>query len=209
MKDIIEPTDAIYQTLVQEWVQCAFETTGECLRSNEDLCQLSYEDRSIICHTAADQMIIMASQFTSSQVNVFGVPGYSNIVATVYGKHTVALHLQTLKHVDSDLVMVKLGIAIFALSEITHLYSANAPMHLTNPIEIFQIQNKYAVLTWKYLLYKYGHDRAVKRFLNLISWFNTGIHYMHHVQSVTPYVDQLDLLVDALEVTIISDSVDK
>jgi len=74
---------------------------------------------------------------------------------------------------DLNIVLMKLAISMFALSEITY--------------------------TWKYLLYKYGHHQAVKRFLNLILWFDTPI----------THVNDVDSLIEQTELTLILDDIDQ
>jgi hypothetical protein len=68
------------------------------------------------------------------------VAGFSTIIESVYGRPTVDLHLGTVKFIDSDIVLIKLALSLFALSEITYLYSLNISTTLTNLINILKIQ---------------------------------------------------------------------
>jgi len=127
----------------------------------------------------------------------------------MYGKRTVDIHLWAMKFIDPDIVLVKLAFSLFALTENTYSYSSNISNNLTNPINILEIQSKYAEITWKYLLYRYGHYEAVKRFLNLISWFGAITIFMFHAQTLALHVNDVNSLVEQTELSLILDDVDE
>jgi hypothetical protein len=188
---------------------CIYETTGEYLRLNDDLCKLSSDDRCVILHSAADYLSCMGLQFILHHFHLFNLNTFSNAIEAIYGRRPIELHLSAMRFIDPEIVLIKLAISLCALSEITYIYSPNISRHSTNPINILKIQNKYAEVTWKYLLYRYGHYQAVKRFLNIINWLEVITLFVSHAQSLTTHVNNLNSFVEKLELTLILDDVDK
>ena len=114
-----------------------------------------------------------------------------------------------MKYIDPDIVLLKLALSLFAFSENTYSYSPNISTDLTNSLIILEIQNKYAEITWKYLLYKYGYHQAVKRFLKLTIWLEAMNIIISHAQSLSLYVNDINSLVEQTELTLILDDVDQ
>jgi len=209
VSNALQSTKVIYQTLMEEYMATIYTTTGIYLRSNDDLCKLSSNDRSILLRSAADSVACLGFEFVSHQSHLFACETFLNVIETMYGKHPVTLHLWAMKFIDQDFVLIKLGISLFAVTKCTCLFSTDVSTEFSNASAILEIQNKYAEVTWKYLLYKYGHDQAVKRFLNLIQWLVAMSVFMFHVQSITLHVNDVDSLVQQTEVTLMLDDVDQ
>ncbi len=167
--DAIQSPNLIYETLIKKFLTFIYPTIGTYPCSNEDLCKLSFNDRSILLHSAADNFSCMSGAVAVYQCHLILLDNFSNALETMYGKHIVAFNRLTKKFIDPDIVVIKLGYSLFALSQNTCFYPSTTSQDLTNPINILEIQNKYAEVTWKYLLYKYGHYQAVQRFLKLVS----------------------------------------
>jgi hypothetical protein len=202
-------TSNIYQALVEEFLVSINETAGAYLRSNDDLRKLSSDDRSIILHSAADNVCFMGGAFIMQHCHLYGLDNFLNTMKVKYGKHTMDIHTWARKFIDSDIVLIKLAISLFAFSENTCCYYSNISKDLTNPINILAIQNKYAEVTWKYLLYRYNHDEAVRRFLNLTLWLTSINILSAHAQSLAVHVNDIDSIVDDVELTLILDDVDE
>jgi hypothetical protein len=202
-------TSNIYQALVEEFLVSINDTAGAYLHSNDDLRKLSSDERSIILHSAADHVCCMGGAFIMQHCHLYGLDNFLSTMKLKYGKHTMDIHIWARKFIDPDIVLIKLAISLFAFSENTCCYYSNISKDLTNPINILAIQNKYAEVTWKYLLYRYNHDEAVRRFLNLTLWL-TSINFLaFHVQSLAVHVNDIDSIVDDVELTLILDDVDE
>jgi hypothetical protein len=202
-------TSNIYEALVEEFLVSIYETTGVYLRSNDDLRKLSSDDRSIILRTAADNVCCMGGAFIIQHCHLYALDNFLNTMKVKYGKHTMDIHPWARKFIDSDIVLIKLAISLFAFSENTCCYYSNISKDLTNPINIIAIQNKYAEVTWKYLLYRYNHDEAVRRFLNLTLWLTSINILSAHAQSLAVHVNDIDSIVDDVEMILILDDVDE
>ncbi|CAF4625090.1 unnamed protein product, partial [Rotaria sp. Silwood2] len=200
--DILQSNYVSFTALIEEHLESIYETAGAYLRFNDDLRHLSSDDRSIMLRSAADNVSCMSGAFIMQYCNLYGLDTYLKAMNVKYGQRTVDLTTRTRKFIDPDVVLVKLSISLFAFSENSCCYYSNLLDDLTNPIHILEIQNKYADVTWKYLLYKYGHYDAMKRFLNLILWLSSMNVLAVHGQSVTTHVKDLDSIIKQTELTL-------
>lgn len=198
-----------YQIVIEEFLTCTYETTGIYLRLNDDLCKLSSNDRSIMLYNAADNLSCMSCAFVMHLCDLFQLDSFLNSMITMYGKRTIDIHRWGMKFIDSDIIIVKLAFSLFAVTTNTYTYTSNFGSNLTNPLNIFEIQNKYAELTWKYLLYRYNYHQAIKRYVNLIAWLEALTIFMFHAQSLTLHVNDINSLVEQTELTLILDDVDE
>jgi len=160
-------------------------------------------------HSAADNVTCMGGAFIMQHCCLYGLDAFLNTMNNKYGKSTMDIHIWARKFIDSDVALAKLAISLFAFSENTCCYYSNISQDLTNSINIFNIQNKYAEITWKYLLYKYGHYDAVKRFLNLTLWLASMNILSSHAQSLAIHITDIDSIIEQTEMTLILDDVDQ
>ena len=202
-------TQITYETLVDEFLVSIYETTGTYFHLNDDLCKLSADDRSIMLRNTSDNVCCMGGAFVMQNYQLYNIAGFLNAMIIKYGKQTMDIHIGARKFIDSDIVLIKLALSLFSVCENTCSFSSTSPFDLTNPIIILSIQNKYADLTWKYLLYRYGHYQAVQKFLNLISWHMAITNLICHAQSLAPHINDLNSLCEQMELTLILDDVDQ
>ncbi|CAF3623845.1 unnamed protein product [Rotaria sp. Silwood1] len=206
---VLQSTNISCQSLMQEFLTCIYETTGTYLRFNDDLRKLSFDNRSITLSNVANNVSCLDCAFVVQNFHLFALEIFSNTLEVMYGKPTVDIYRWTMKFIDLDIVLIKLALSLFAFSGNTCSYSPNISTELTDPIIILEIQNKYAEITWKYLLYRYGHYQAVQRFLNIISWLEALTIFVFHTQNLTTYINEIDLLAEQTELTLILDDIDQ
>lgn len=151
----------------------------------------------------------MGGAFIMQHSYMHDLDAFLNTMTRKYGKRTMDIHIWAKKFIDSDIVLVKLAMSLFAFSENTCCYYSNAENDLTNPINIFEVQNKYAEVTWKYLLYRYTHEEAVKRFLNLTLWLGSMNVLASHAQNLPVHLNDIGSIVELAEMTLILDDVDQ
>ncbi len=205
----LQSSYVIYQALVEQFLASIYETAGIYLRSNDDLRGLPSDPRSMILRSAADNVTCIGAGFAMQHCYLYGLDAFLNALELKYGKRTVDIHLWASRFIDPDIVLIKLAISLFAFSENTCFNSSNILNDLINPINILEIQNKYAEVTWKYLLHRYGHYHAVQRFLNLILWLSSINILTIHAQTLIPHLNDIDSLVEQTELTLILDDVDQ
>ncbi|CAF1203909.1 unnamed protein product [Rotaria sordida] len=156
-------TNIVDETLMNEFLVSVYETVRTYLHLNDD--------RSIILHSAANNITCLTGSFVLSYCHLLFVDAFKNTINLRFGKNAINIHYWADKFIDSDVVLIKLSISLFAVSQYTYLYSPNMLKDLTNLINILEIQNKYAEVIWIYLLYRYGYYETIKRFLKLTLWF--------------------------------------
>jgi hypothetical protein len=200
---------AEFKTHVHQFLACTYETTGKYLRFNDDLCKLPFDDRSFILRNAADNVSCMGSAYVTHYVNMFRLNPFYEALQTIYGTQTAALYRWTTRLVDSDLAQFKLALALFAVSESTNAFSAHSSMDFVGSLASIHIQNQYAEVTWKYLVYKHGWHGAVKRFASLTSWLVALTTLMFYAQTAQMHVNDVDTLIEKTELTLILDEADQ
>ncbi|CAF3596655.1 unnamed protein product [Rotaria sp. Silwood1] len=207
--DIAQSNYITYQTLVDEFLASIYKTAEIYLCSNDDLRKLSSDNRYIILHSAAHNVCCMGAAFIVVHCRLNLLDSFLNALTIKFGKPAVDIHAWAKKFIDPDIVLVKLSISLFAFSENTGCYYSNTSNELTNSIDILEIQNKYAEIAWKYLLYKYSYYDAVKRFLNITLWLSSMTIFAVHGQSLPLYVNNIDAIIEHTEMTLILDEVDQ
>ena len=206
----MESNPLIYEQRVFHFLASIYQTSGDYLHANRDLCRLSSTDRSIILRSAADNVTCVGAIFAIHQCRLFDLDMFSKAMNKTYGERTIELHRQAAKFIDTDLVLIKLALSLFAVSECTSFYSpsSSSSTMFTNTRAILRIQNKYAEVTWKYLLYRHGHSQAVKIFLNVTRWFLAISACMFHIQSLVKHSNDLNSLVENTELALLMDGID-
>ncbi|CAF1026403.1 unnamed protein product [Adineta steineri] len=205
----LQPINVTYQKLVENYLLSVYETTGGYLRLNDDICKLSFCDRSILLRNAAHNVSCMASTFIAHHFSLFSLDSFMKILTAMYGNGAISLGLWTMKFINPDIVIFKLALSLFAFSKTNYLYYPNISIDSTNSSTLFHIQNKYAEVTWKYLNYRYGWYEAVKHFHNIIYCLMAFTMLMVPVQTFSTHVDNVDSLVELTELTLILDDVEE
>ncbi|CAF1105237.1 unnamed protein product [Adineta steineri] len=205
----LQPINVKYQRLVENYFLSLYEATRTYLCLNDDICKLSFTDRSILLRNAADNVSCMASAFIVHRSGLLCLDPFLKIMTTMFDNRGISLTRWTMKFINPDIVIFKLALSIFAFSKTNYSYSPNITIDSTNSSTIFHIQNKYAEVTWKYLNYRYGWYEAIKHFHSIIYWLIALTMLMDDVQNFSRHVDSVDSLVELTELTLILDDVEK
>ncbi|CAF1556575.1 unnamed protein product [Adineta steineri] len=205
----LQLNNVVYQTIIDKYLACIYETTGTYLQLNGDLRKISSNDRSIILRSAADNVACMTGVFSMQQCYLYSLNTFVKAIEAKYGKRTTDIHQWAMKFIDSDIVLVKLGMSLFAFSENACVYSSKIWLDLIDPIIMFEIQNKYAEVTWKYLIYRYGFYEATRKFLNLTLWLRAICMLTCHAQNLTIHTNDVDSVVEQTELLLILDDVNE
>jgi hypothetical protein len=113
---------------------------------------------------------------------------------------TESILINITKHLSNeiarDITFIQLGIVMFIFSTTNHTnYSDNNFVYLKNIKDILRIQDLYAEITWKYLIYKYDHTQAVICFIYLIKSFlmiNRAIIKIHQSEQYQQIIENLN-----------------
>ncbi|CAF3206419.1 unnamed protein product [Rotaria socialis] len=136
---------------------------------NGDFLSLCSQDRSTLIHTTVKHMSCFGGTFILYQAQLMDYPSFFQSGIILFGLPAMVTAKFLSDLFDSDMTFIKLALSILAFSTINYVvYENTASVNMKNLIEIIRIQDTYTDLSWRYLLYKYGHTEAVLRFSNLI-----------------------------------------
>ncbi|CAF1357220.1 unnamed protein product [Adineta ricciae] len=198
------------ETLIKQFFMLLYETTELCLRSNGDLRHLAYNDRLVLLRTGADSIACYGGVFSMYQFQLNICRSFLKALFRIYGEHSLYLTLNSIKFIDHDIVLNKIACLLLLFTRTTCIFSPTAlSSDQMNTNVIFKIQNQYADVTWKYLLYRYGHCEAVQRFTNLIQSLLAVIQMMSQVQSVQSHVNDIERIVENTELEFILEDIEQ
>lgn len=154
--------------LVPQFLTVVYQTMNEYLHSNDDISHLSGNDRSILRRDAVDNASCLCGNFfISHYYYLFDLKIFCKTLEEMYGLHTrVPNHQSTRRLIDFNLILIKLVHSLFLLSESSVSHRSELSEEMTNLSSVLKLQNCYADLTWKYLLYRYSDHQAHNDFSN-------------------------------------------
>ena len=199
----------INPSTVESLIRCFYETAGNSLRSNADIAQLQADDRSLLLYTAAANVTCIGGQLIYYHSQLINDELFWKYLEQIYGEIVICYKRLSSKFTASDMILCKLSIPIFALSTNTRVFIRNVEGEYENTSEILNIQDKYVELIWKYLLYKYGYEESIKRYLHIIEWFLALTVFIPCTYSMDTHVDDLNSLIERLDMAFILDDVDR
>ncbi|CAF1673202.1 unnamed protein product [Rotaria magnacalcarata] len=136
---------------------------------NGDFLSLSSQDRSTLIHTTVKHTSCFGGTFILYQTQLMDYESFFQSGIILFGLPAMVSAKLLSDLFDSDMTLIKLVISILAFSTIDYVvYENTASVEMKKFIEIIHVQDMYTDLSWRYLLYKYGHTEAVLRFSNLI-----------------------------------------
>ena len=201
-----ETTDS---TLAEEFFMKAYETCGAYIRSNSDISTLTSDDRSDFLRNTANNVLCLGMALCYNLSQLCNCKYFIDVCTNVYGEKAVIIARQVLKFIDSDIVVAKLALSIFAFCSNNIVYSANITMETLNTLAIFRIQNTYVEVLWRYLVYKYGYYESVQRFMKLIQYLLAGIDAVCESQSIVKHVNDLESLIEQTELALVLDDIER
>ena len=178
-----------------------YDAVEPFIRSNHDFTSLPVHDRSIVLHGAIDNVSCLSGGFIARQSGLITNAAFRQGLEKIYGTIPFNLTLKMISLIDQDVSLVKLTFALFTFctSNCT-IFNENVSFrYITSYQEFLRIQNTYAELIWKYLLYKYTFIQAVMRFSNLVQCLIVALTIRTHLQTVRSHTDVVDSLIQKIE----------
>ncbi len=188
-KKVVEITTVFYQA------------TEPFILSNHDFASLPLHDRSIVLRDVVDNVSCLGGGFLLRQSELITNLAFRQGLENTYGTIPYNLTLTTISLLDQDINLVKLTLSLFAFSTNScTLFNENmTSRYITDNQALLRIQNMYAELIWKYLLYKYTFNQAVVRFSQLVKCIIAALSVKTHLQAVTHHTDVIDSLIQKIE----------
>lgn len=185
-----------------------YETAGQYICRNNDITTLPFQDRSVLLLTAAENISCLIAVFTAYYSHLYQHRTIMNLYGIQQGRMLRDSHYFSSTKTPNDLVLCKLAVSLFAFSSNARTLHEDSRVEYAHPDKVLAIQHKYAEVTWKYLIYKYGHYEAVLRFMLLIEWFLSISTFVSYARQVTAHVNDIESLVEQTEVELIINGVE-
>jgi hypothetical protein len=114
------------------------------------------------------------SFFIIREVNALDYPAFLTGCNTIYGHETIESLRKFSRQLEHNGTLVKLMLLILAFSTNSSAIVFDCSKDIksiSSSIFIFDIQNMFITMFWKYLVYQYGFFEAIR-------WFNSFIKYI-------------------------------
>ncbi len=186
---------------IYEIVTIVYQATETFIRSNQDFASLSSDDRSIVLHGAVDNLSCLGGGFLLRESGLITYLPFLQGLEQAYGTIPYNLTLTVISLLDQDINLVKLTLALFAFCTSTStIFNENSSLiYIKNHQNILHIQNVYAELIWKYLLYKYRFDQAIRRFTHLVKCLIASVTVKTYLQTIQEHTSSVSSLVQKIE----------
>ena len=179
-------------------IQRIFHSTQFLYKNNEDFHSLSIDDRSILLQNTIRPLASLLSNFILSKIGLITQPTYYHAVGMMTHPDMISIAKRLENRFDMDMITMKLFLAILSFSP-CHYYTI-IHSNLSNISYIVKIQDKYTELIWRYLLYKYNFQRAVRIFSEFIQIvFNIYQLIIQVYDDLQWYGETIDHLIEQIE----------
>ncbi|CAF1208114.1 unnamed protein product [Rotaria sordida] len=177
------------------------QTAEPFIQSNHHFASLPLHNRSIILRGTVYNISCLGASLTVRESGLIESSAYRHGLEITYGTIPYNLSLNMILSLDQDFDLVKLSLSIFAFcTSGCILYDENtSPIRLTDIQSFLSIQNMYAEIVWKYLLYKYSFEQSVIRFSHLVYSMIAVVTITSHLQTVKNHTDVIDTLIENIE----------
>lgn len=152
-----------------DFIGALVDTAHLLYEKNNDFLTLDTHDRSILLHHTIKYVGGLSSHFICRRIELLDSPICLQSLESIAGKNIIAAAKQIYNLSNFDSVFMKLFVALLAFSTLNYtVYSKLNSNNLKNLKQVLHIQDTYAELAWRYLLYKYNHNQAVVCFSNVL-----------------------------------------
>ena len=165
----LPPKFRFKSTSIMQLYGMLIDGTQSLYKNNGDFLSLCPDDRSLLLHYTLPHVASLTSNFIGYKIQLMSYDAYFDTVTIMCTAQITTIARRLSSRLDFDLVILKLLLAIFSFSTFRCIgHMNNSPKNLTNIQEILRIQDAYVEVTWRYLLYKYDHQQAVKCFSDFV-----------------------------------------
>lgn len=140
--------------------------------------------RRMIIHNNLSGTGSLNATFASIDANLFDDELYVNNCEEIYGKDYVTENLRLFARMEPNRNLLKILLMTLTFSNscsvITLEHSSHwMPISTFHSYHLLTIQNVFVTMLWKYLVYQYGSDGAVRCFVRLIKNYLDLLLRMH------------------------------
>ncbi|CAF4758919.1 unnamed protein product, partial [Rotaria sp. Silwood2] len=185
---------------VLEFIKVLLDETQLLYKNNRDFLCLSTDDRSILLHTTIKHIGSLSTNFIYHKIHLFSYSAYYDTVGMITNSAAITSTKRVANRLDFDVIVLKLLLAIVCFSTFRYTVYSNTPtVNLSNIKQILYIQSTYTELIWKYLVYKYNFEGAVKCFSDLIRCLFAVHDTIVTTEEIEWFADKVDSIVQKTE----------
>ena len=186
---------------VMNIVDVIYRVTEPLLQSNRTIDQLSARDRSIVLYGACDNVSCLNGCFVLRESGLLSSLAFQQGLEKTFGPIPYYLTIKAARLLGEDIILIKLalGLIAFCTSNCTIMNKDESVMYVRDYRRFLNIQNAYAELIWKYLIYRYSFGETVIRYSNLIQCFLFQLTTRIHLQDIKDHTNAVDVLIQNIE----------
>ena len=109
--------------------------------------------------------------YMAKEMNIFENEIYSHILDNIYGYGQSNLVIQATKRLEQNGTLIKIMLMILAFSSNTTVLGIDHfddIQLIVDPKILIDIEHIFVTMFWKYLIYQYGFNGAILKFLSLV-----------------------------------------
>ncbi|CAF1092323.1 unnamed protein product [Adineta ricciae] len=169
-------------------------------KNNQDFLSLSLEDRSSLLHSTTPYTASVSSNFIMYKIGLMNCAAYYNSLETITHSSLIPTAKRIATRLDFDVVVMKLMLAILSFSTVHYtVYTQARIENISDVKQLLNIQNIYIELTWKYLIYKYSYEQAVRCFSDMIRCVFAVNQAMVEIERIQWFTNMIDSFVQRTE----------
>jgi hypothetical protein len=150
--------------------------------------------------STAEYTTSIGGVFTLRKYQLFDYPAFYHSAEMIFRPTAAAFTRRVIDQLDPDDTFIKLILAALAFSTSNYtVYTISNLDNLTNLKAILNVQDMYTELTWRYLLYKYGHHQAVIRFSDLIRCLFLAKYAIAEAHESKQFTEIIDSVIEQTE----------
>lgn len=146
--------------------------------------------------------------FLFRELDLYNNPTLMDVVQNFYTNDIVRQFARNSHECDPNGTLIKIFLFLLIFSSNCSIVMFDEQEDLrtiSSSIHLVEIQNLYVTMFWKYLLYLYGHDEAVRRFTGLIQRSLNILHIAELILNNTVHSQVIDTLIADTERSLIID----
>lgn len=174
-------------SIFNDFLEQIFDGIRRLFEINVFFHSLTSIDRHRLFHKVIRQLVAFTCCFIVEKSNLIDHPAFYQTIETLFGSILLTNIRRVNQRVDQDIIFIKLVLALLMFSTFDTFDS----IVLDDSSAVFRIQNRYADLTWRYLICKYDQRTAVRCFSQLIQ----SLFILHRSMiDIVENCDQLELV---------------
>lgn len=185
---------------VLSFYQLMLDGAQSLYTNNRDFLSLPFDDRSILLHNTLTHTGSISSNFICNQIQLLSYNAYYDTVAMIASPSISAIARRFAARLNFDMNVMKLFLAIFSFSTFRYtVYPNTSSANLSDVKEVLRIQNRYIELTWRFLIYICGEERAVTNFSNFIRCIFVTNEALVEAQELQWFTGRIDSIAEKTE----------